>query len=342
MKRVLLTDTHFGVKNNSVTWLNSQQDFVYKQFIPYLKSLSSGPDQVKVIHLGDVFDSRSTISTLVATRVVQMVKDISDCVDSFVIIGGNHDYYSPQSDSIDSLNLLLGGTGVELYTNEMGIDVADGDLYVPWYEWINKTAEIQSLIDTGTVKHVYTHADIVNEDIPITGYSGLWSGHVHTPSMDYSKHIYNMGSCFPLTFADCNSDRGFYVVSSDENEQGQDKIEFVPNTQSIHFWRLYNDSIFDDAIVSRFKSTDYIELYINQYNLIKDSFNDKIKWFTTTFKNLWVIPQVEQTVIESADSLDIFEGYNIEAICKSMIPEKLTSKFEAVVQGSQKNNDDAG
>lgn len=333
MKRVLITDTHFGVKNNSITWLNSQQDFIYNQFIPYLKSLSN-TDSVKVIHLGDVFDSRSTISTLVATRVVQMIKDISDCADRFIIIGGNHDYYSPSSDSIDSLNLLLKNIRVELYTNEMGIDKKDGDLYVPWYEWINKQTEIQRLIDTGTVSRIYTHADIVNESIPITGYSELWSGHVHTPSMNYTNHIYNMGSCFPLTFADSNSYRGFYVVDDDADE-----IKFVPNTQSISFWRLYNDGIFDDKIVSQFKPNDYIELYVNQYNLIKDSFNNKIKWFTNKFKNLWVIPQVEQTISESSDSIDIFEGYNIEAICKNMIPENLRAKFEQVIQSTQKSND---
>ena len=30
----ILTDTHFGVKQNSMTWLNSQLDFFYNQLIP--------------------------------------------------------------------------------------------------------------------------------------------------------------------------------------------------------------------------------------------------------------------------------------------------------------------
>lgn len=145
-----------------------------------------------------------------------------------------------------------------------------------------------------------------------------------------------MGSCFPLTFADCNSYRGFYVVDDDD----VDEIKFVPNLQSISFWRLYNNGIFDDKIVSQFKSNDYIELYVNQYNLIKDSFNNKIKWFTNKFKNLWVIPQVEQTISESSDSIDIFEGYNIESICRNMIPGNLQSKFEKVLNDIQKGPED--
>ena len=72
---VIFTDTHFGWKNNSMTWLNSQLDFIYKQFIPKLKELSKIND-VRVIHCGDVFDSRSTISTYVATKIVKAFADI--------------------------------------------------------------------------------------------------------------------------------------------------------------------------------------------------------------------------------------------------------------------------
>ena len=55
---VLFTDTHFGVKNNSMTWLNSQLNFIYKQFIPDLQELKKQGHDITLIHLGDVFDSR--------------------------------------------------------------------------------------------------------------------------------------------------------------------------------------------------------------------------------------------------------------------------------------------
>ena len=34
---ILFTDTHFGWKNNSMNWLNSQMKFIYEQFIPTIK-----------------------------------------------------------------------------------------------------------------------------------------------------------------------------------------------------------------------------------------------------------------------------------------------------------------
>ena len=89
---LLLTDTHFGVRQNSMTWLNSQLEFMYEQFIPDLKHLKSvGHIPVHVVHMGDVFDSRSTISTYVATKVVEVFKEIAS-IAPVTIIAGNHDY----------------------------------------------------------------------------------------------------------------------------------------------------------------------------------------------------------------------------------------------------------
>ena len=102
--KVLFTDTHFGVKNNSMTWLKSQLNFIYKQFIPELRELKKThpDDQIVLIHLGDVFDSRSTISTMVATEVRKAFGALREVVDEFNIIAGNHDYYSPTSDEVNS------------------------------------------------------------------------------------------------------------------------------------------------------------------------------------------------------------------------------------------------
>ena len=47
MKYIVLSDTHFGVKNNSITWMNSQLGFIYKEFIPYIQSLKNKGEKVK-------------------------------------------------------------------------------------------------------------------------------------------------------------------------------------------------------------------------------------------------------------------------------------------------------
>ena len=317
--RILITDTHFGVKQNSINWLNSQLDFIYKQLIPYIKS-QKGYKQL--IHLGDVFDSRSTISTYVATKVIEAVRDLRSCVDDFIIIGGNHDFYSPNSDSIDTVNLLLGNLDIRIVTKDF---LHEGDsLYVPWYKWlshIDGDNTIKDFCKEHEIKNIFTHADIIRTPINISGVN-VYSGHTHIP---YIKGVIrNLGSCYSLDFGDSNSPRGFYVLDGD-------KLEFIENNESIKFHRLYNEDIFkNDSFI---EDHDYIELYISQNNMVMQNYIDRINYFTKTYKHIWIIPQ-----IASNDNLDNekIENYDIEALTREMIPEELKGKFEMVL--SQINN----
>ena len=182
---ILLTDTHFGVKNNSMTWLHSQMDFVYNQLIPFIKekreSMGDG-DTIRIIHLGDVFDSRSSVSTMIATKVVQCFGELSKLVDKFYIIAGNHDYYSPTSNEVNTLDLMFRNLNITLVTNRV---LGDGDdLLIPWYEYGNPA--IQKFIDTHDIKRIFVHADIVNEKIPYKGVE-VYSGHVHIPNLDWDR-----------------------------------------------------------------------------------------------------------------------------------------------------------
>lgn len=307
---VLFTDTHFGWKNNSMTWLNSQMKFIYNQFIPTIKKLSK-KDSIRVIHLGDVFDSRSSISTYIATKVVQAFKDIRKCCDEFVIVCGNHDFYSPNSDTVNTVNLLLSNLNIDIVDQE--ILERDNRAFIPWYVWESHEFE------TGA-KYIFCHADIVGEILPI-GCSGktIFSGHIHTPNCNNKKGLYNLGSCYSLNFADSNSTRGFYVVEND-------KIQFVPNTESIKFYRLYNDEILNKDITT-FNVDDYIELYVTETNMSKDEYVAAIKKYTEHFTHLWIIPQV---VASNGNVNENFEGYDIEAIMENSIPDDLKDFYEIV------------
>lgn len=312
--KIMITDTHFGVKQNSINWLNSQLDFIYKQLIPYINS-QKGYKQL--IHLGDVFDSRSTISTYVATKVIEAFKDLRDCVDDFIIIGGNHDFYSPNSDSIDTVNLLLSNLDIQIVTKDFYWE-ADS-LFVPWYKWLEHIEgddTIREFCKEHEINNIFTHADIVHTPINISGVN-VYSGHTHIP---YIKGVIrNLGSCYSLDFGDSNSPRGFYVLDAG-------KLEFIKNKESIKFHRLYNEEIFNND--SFINPQDYIELYISQNNMALPNYMDRINYFTKTYKHIWIIPQVSI----NENSNDVFESYDIEAITKEMIPEELKEKFDLVLQ----------
>lgn len=317
MTNVLITDTHFGTKQNSMTWLNSQLSFIYDQLIPYLKQID---DKVKFIHLGDVFDSRSSISTYVAAKVIEAFKEIRKCVDKFVIIGGNHDYYSPNSDSVDTISLLLKGLDIDIVTKYYEID--GKDLYIPWYDWedhIHNEHDLNVIIREEQIENVYTHGDIFKDNHRMYE-TNVFSGHIHIPKI--KNNLYNLGSCFYLDFADSNSDRGFYEIN-------KDGVKFIPNEQSIKFWRLYNEEILDYK-EKNIDKKDYIELYIDQINMVNPIYSNIINEMTKNYKNIWIIPQVK--TISFDDIEDKFENYDIESMAKSMVPEDLKNKFDMILK----------
>lgn len=305
---VVFTDTHFGWKNNSMTWLNSQMDFIYKQFIPAIRQLSK-TEPVRVIHCGDVFDSRSTISTYVATKVVQAFKDIRSVCEEFVIICGNHDFYSPNSDEVNTVSLFMNNLDIKIIDKHLYED--EDNIYVPWYVWQNGD------FDTNA-KYVYTHADLIHDPIPVSCIDKhIFAGHIHTPQTRSTR--WNMGSCYSLNFADANSERGFYVIKNGD-------IKFVANKVSIRFHRLYNDDVLYVDLYS-IETNDYIELYVTETNMVKEDYINRIKEFTKRFTHLWIIPQV---VANTGSINEDFKGYDIEAIMDNMIPEDLTDFYKKV------------
>lgn len=309
---VIFTDTHFGWKNNSITWLNSQTNFIYSQLIPKIKELRNF-DKVRVIHCGDVFESRGTISTYIATKVVQMFNEIRKECDEFVIVCGNHDFYSPNSDTVNTVKLLLNNSNIIIVDQE--IYETDDHSFVPWYIWESGNFNING-------KYVFCHADIVGGIIPDTCIGkNIFSGHIHTPLCRPKRGLYNLGSCYSLTFADSNSERGFYIIKNHE-------VSFEKNTVSIKFHRLYNEEILD-ADISKYNQDDYIELYATESNMSREDYITAIKQFTNKFKHLWIIPQVS-TNSEMID--EDFKQYDIEAIMESMIPEDLQDFFNKLKQ----------
>lgn len=327
MKKYMITDTHFGVRQNSIVWLKSQMKFFYDQFIPNIKKEK---EIVNIYHLGDLFDSRSSINPFVASQVRQLFEDLAalENVNLIVVLGGNHDYYSPNDSTTDSINLVLRGIKkVEIITNGTSSywdeDLDEYDAFIPWNDYFNINYLETSISLKGT-KRVFIHNDLDNIEPEyrqlFKKYDvDVYSGHIHIPS-DYGK-LHNLGSCFALNFADTNQDRGYYVMNGDGSN-----LTFYPNIQSIKFIRLYNKEIFSRI---DFNTNDYIELYIDQDKLSSDGYQAQIKWFNEKYKNIVVVPVTKTSCNESVSD---FESYNIESICKESIPENLADKFKVVLE----------
>lgn len=304
MIRVLITDTHFGWKQNSITWLNSQMKFLDEQLIPFLERQT---DDVRLIHLGDIFDSRSSINPMVAKAVRERFTKMRSLVKDFYIVAGNHDFYSPNSDEIDSLSLAFQDMDINLVIRD--IVYADGDAFIPWYKY----KEIESV---SNIRNIFTHADIFGEDRKVFPGVRIFSGHIHIPQINKRMGLYNLGSCYPLDFADANQERFMYVLTDD----GQ--LISTSNSKSINFWRIYNMDIFNPIDSDQ----DYYEFYIDQTNMQNPEYQSRIAELAKRLKNMWVIPVIPSLIAEGEE----MSSYNIDKICESLIPDHLKEKFQII------------
>ena len=71
VKRVwILGDLHFGVRANSMEWLEIQKDFFENLFIPTLKEHVQPGDVL--VQVGDTFDNRQSINIKVLNYAVDL------------------------------------------------------------------------------------------------------------------------------------------------------------------------------------------------------------------------------------------------------------------------------
>jgi len=328
MKYILISDTHFGIKQNSILWLNSQINYLYNEFIPIIKKLKQ-KDEVKVIHCGDVFDSRSTINPFVATEVRKAFVEIANLCEVY-IIAGNHDFYSPKDDNISSLDLVLSSiNNLQIIKNKSQI-IFNHSLLLPWYEFnkfIDETNTRGKEIEN--IKYIFCHTDLslLGGDIKKKLFGvKVFSGHIHYPVVD--NNLITLGSVFPLTFADCNADRGIYIL---DDKTG--KLEFIKSKNVIKFWRFYNSKIFN--IDEKQYENDYVELYIDKVNLLDEKYTKRISEISSIIHNTTVIPIVEQqNKIQNIN----FKDFNINDFCIKNIPIQLQKKFETVLLIDENNN----
>lgn len=320
MTTIIISDTHFGVKQGSIRWLNAQLDFIYNELIPKIKELKQ-KDTVQLVHCGDVFDSRSSINTYIANKVREMFSALGSLCDVH-IIAGNHDFYSPDSDEISALNLVL-DTVDNIHIVRDKIECIDingkNALLVPWYEFDKKDVLAES-IKQNSPAYIFCHTDLSQLDpehkAMLKGIE-VYSGHIHTPSRN--KNLHSLGSTYALTFTDANSKRGYYILDADH-------FEFMPAKRIIKFWRFYNDEIFNIDF-EKIKD-DYIEIYIDKYNLLKKEYSSFISDVNLIAHNLATIPVEPYNDVNESFEL---KSYDLESLCRKNVPPELLDKFNQLI-----------
>lgn len=332
MRELIIGDLHFGIKNNSTYWLESQINFFENQIFKIIDSENLD----RIIFLGDITDVRYGINQQVGIELKNVIRKLAKKFKKDIyFVCGNHDYYSPLEEFIyyNSYELLFGSEFLELYPNlhfvtQDPLFTEDGSLFLPFY-WTENPDHFDELLYTYKfgyeVKAIYCHADLTCwPGARITALKGcpIFSGHIHYIVEDGIGNLHNVGAALPLTFNDVNQERFVYIA------EDYKIIKRIKNITTPQFKQLYNEKIFDAG--EDVFNNSYVRLCISASNINKAKYIDQIKYLKTTYLDA----NIKINIIDEYESGEMLsvEGFNtnIQTYIKDNIPEHLNNKYEYI------------
>lgn len=273
----LISDLHFGVRANSLEWLQNQLDFFYKIYIPYLKENVKQGDILFI--LGDWFDNRQLLDINVMNKSIDTIFDLADVLPVYFLTG-NHDIYKKNDTDVNSLAAFRFIPNVKIY--EKPVLITNGKNKILVLPWIGNSEKEELVAKANPADYIFAHADIsglhydngrqILKGARLRGIKGvkrLFSGHVHK-RQEHKDAMY-IGSPYSTKRSDIGNKKGFYVFDPQNN-----KTEFVTNKTSPVFQRILLEDLMEWTLERAHKIlennyTDIIvpDKYIHLFNLTR-------------------------------------------------------------------------
>jgi len=300
MKVALITDQHFGGKQDSQNFLNHIRKFYEEQFFPYLFEHNIST----VIDLGDTFDRRKYVNFNTLNEVKKFYFDVFYERDiQLHSIVGNHSTYYRNTNSVNSSELLYGHyDNIEVYPEAKTIHVGeyvDSEIAIDLIPWINSENydKTMNFIKNSKSQIALGHLEVAgfamykgynSEDgiskTTFKGYELVCSGHYHHKSSE--DNIHYLGAPYEITWNDYDDPRGFHVLDTETRE-----IEFIRNK-----FRLFEKIYYDDN-KSDYSNVDTAEYKDKIVKLIVENKKD-----TSTYENfidkLYASDLADLTILE--------------------------------------------
>ena len=351
MKIALLTDTHFGARNDNVNFNEYFYDFYEGLFFPYLQQ-----NNIKhCIHLGDLMDRRKFVSYRILKDFRErFIQPFNHLKINLHILVGNHDIYFRNTNDINSLQELLGErhNNIHLYAEAQEVDF-DG-FPILMMPWINPQNEIYSfgMMDETKADTMMSHLEVVGFEMHggHTSESGfdkeqfkkfdtVFSGHYHKKSDD--GQIYYLGTQYEMMWSDYKDPKGFHIFDTDTRE-----LTRVSNPMRIFRKIYYNDTMedYDKVDISRFDKS-FIKLFISN-KTDEDMYNRFIQriYDTLTVHDLNIFEDttdvntsVPETIEQGEDTTTFLNNYidHIETdLDKGKIKEKIKELYQEANDGN--------
>ena len=259
MKIAVITDTHWGVRNDNIAFHDNSKYFLDNVFFPTL--LRDGISTV--LHLGDLVDRRKYVNFITAKKLREdFLEPLRDNkIDTHIIVG-NHDVFYKNTNEVNSLKELVSGNYDNITIYKDPTEVVFDEIKILLLPWINNENREQSF---DMIKK--TDAVIVGSHLELAGFEMfkgsinshgddpkifdrfemVLTGHYHHRST--VGNIHYLGSHAEFTWSDFDDPRGFHILDTKTKE-----LTFIRNPYRMFYKVWYNDA---DKLITEILSHDF-------------------------------------------------------------------------------------
>ena len=305
MKIAIITDQHFGARNDSLHFLDFYEKFYSETFFPRLEKEKIDT----VLILGDTFDRRKYMNFYTLQRAKKMFFDVlSEKNIKVHMLVGNHDTYYKNTNEVNSPELLL----LEEYDNINVIAhpchiTLDGT-QIAMMPWIcpENYEDSMKLIKDSTATVCMGHFEITGFQMyrgapshdglsaeSFSKFDAVFSGHYHHKSS--SGNIHYLGNPYELTWQDYDDARGFHIFDTKSL-----KRTFVKNPNTIFKRIVYDDKKDSMDVINKLDLTPYKNTYVKV--IVTNKTNAYL--FDTFINRLYEIGLIDLTIVEDSAELD--------------------------------------
>lgn len=230
MKVAVITDTHFGARNDNAAFAQYFKKFYDEVFFPYLIE----NDIKTVLHLGDLSDRRKYINFVTAKHIEEdFIAPLHENGIALHIILGNHDTYYKNTNQVNGVSRLYGNSkydNIHIYENEAA-ELQLGSSKIMMVPWIcaDNYDVITKAIQQTDASVLFGHLEVVGYEM-IRGqlcdhgfdkkefrkFDAVYSGHFHHPSSH--DNITYLGAPYEMNWSDFDGWRGFSVFDTETRE----------------------------------------------------------------------------------------------------------------------------
>jgi len=307
MRIAILTDTHFGARNDSQQFLDYFLGFIENQFLPECEKQNIDT----VLHLGDLMDRRKFVNFNTLNQVRErFIEKLEDRGMKMYCLIGNHDTYYKNTNEVNSLTELFGKRYECFVPIDTPQDITLGGKVFGMVPWINKEnkEECDEFLKN-------SNADIMCGHFELSGYEVLrgvkfdggmsdnllrrfgevWSGHFH---MRHNKNnVRYLGTPYQITFSDLHEQKGFYVYDTESGD-----LDFISNNEKMFLHIDYTDETDIDDLTKY--ENKYLKLFVKERKSQSkfDAFVDNL--YDAKVGSLTIVEN-EETDIEDTEVADM-------------------------------------